>query len=345
MAVAAVIEQRHAVAGLRQVGEAVAGDLEARLRPRTCCGASGARRRRTPSRTSRAGSGRASGKRAFTSQRRSCQSKRVWKSIAGRARPQPDVLDDARVAERALDPDARRGAARAPRPRAARAVSSLALVGVGWRRGPRRPSRAACPRRPRPGCRGRRTRSRPRACRRRRRAVRRRPSRARASFSSRSSVAVTGRSGGSPRGTTVTSRPSTVPGAVSGGRPELDPDRPRRQVGVDHEHARRLVVSRRTLPARPARGRPPRPRRRSPTPARPRPSRRPRGCSSPGRMSWNSLRSRTRHSGSERLGRSRRRPGAASAASASAATRSRSARRCSRFVRPCVVSVPRWSSR
>src|SRR5207245_1491090 len=118
-----------AVAGLREVGEAVAGDLEARLVPR------GVAVRRPLDDTERGlerGAGRADREReARLGQPAAIVPVEARVEVdPRRAGPQADVLDDARVAERALDADRR--PVRPVLHELHRAAGELdALVGVG----------------------------------------------------------------------------------------------------------------------------------------------------------------------------------------------------------------------
>ena len=286
----------------------------------------------------------ASGKRALSSQRRSCQSRRVAKSIRARARPQPHVLDDAAVAERAHE--AHGGAVRA-------ALDDLGRLGRGQLGALLGVPRVDVPRVPLA------------------RLVDVGPQLVAATGEHLAAGALVDHAreravGGEvdpdelvlqPLGARPTGRP---PGALGGPR-RLEPgdlrapltaappassraQRARREIGVDRRAAPR--------------------RRRRPTARRARPAR-----------ALDHLAGRVDHSAELGLGllrhladaragqdvvelvaqqhaplrlqRRRRSPpaSAVSAPSTSAATRSRSARRCARFVRPCDVSVPRCSSR
>ena len=114
---------------------------------------------------------------------------------------------------------------------------------------------------------------------------------------------------GSPGTITRASSPSIVP-AVSG-RPSSRARSGRGdEIGVHDEHARaRRRRRQRAGESRASAGLATSPRAaRSRRRARPRRPRRPRGCCEPGRMSWNSLRSSTRHGGSSDSGQPARRP-------------------------------------
>ena len=127
--------------------------------------------------------------------------------------------------------------------------SARPWVGVARRRCPRRPTRAACRRRPRAGCPGRRGPRARRACRTRSRACRpARPPRARGrSRAVRATRRALRRA--RPASPPPTSRPATTRAPVSGPDAAVEPQRPRREVRVHHAAARRR---RRPAPSRPA---------------------------------------------------------------------------------------------
>ena len=226
----------------------------------------------------------------------------------------------------------------------------LALRRRSRPRGPRRPSCAACRRRPRAGCRGRERlapgalveHARERAVRRRARRARRR---SRACPSRRRSRACSAALAAAPTTRRLEARRTSS--APPGSGPAVQSSRSGRgeRSGLTTSTPRRSPspAPSRSASAPSAGPRSPRRRRRHVGQLAPRRPRRPRGCSSP--AGCRGTRCAAARATAARA--TPRRPAGqrASADSVSAVTRARSARRCSYLVRPCVVSVPRWSSR
>ena len=220
-----------------------------------------------------------------------------------------------------VDADRARGAGRARRPRRARARRSPRPARRSPPRCPRRPSCAACRHKPRSGCRGRRAPRGRRACRRRLPSV---PSASELDADERvlEAVLADGEAGGRLE-IVVQTRSPARPGTVRSRRRRRCRPRPSAagQRAVETRRSGRgersgLTTSTAALVARPAeragdrvecgslRGLArARPHRRVP----PRPSSYTSRMLEPGRMSWNSLRSSTRHCGSSDAGCSARR--------------------------------------